>query len=274
MVGGRRRRVLGDDLAVLRRQARGRTRRCSPTRSMPGARWFPGAELSYAEHIFRGKDPRGDGARPRLRAAPARRRHLGRAPRAHARGSRPGCASLGVGRGDRVVAYLPNIEEATVAFLATRQPRRDLVVVLARLRRAGGDRPVRPDRAEGAARRRRLPLRRQGLRPARRRRPRSGAGSPSLEHTVVLPYLGSRRGRGRARLGRTARARSRRRARVRAAPVRPPALGALLVGHDRPAEVDRPRPGRDPARVPEDRLPAPRPAGRATASSGSRRPAG
>ena len=25
--------------------------------SMPGARWFPGAELSYVEHIFRGKDP-------------------------------------------------------------------------------------------------------------------------------------------------------------------------------------------------------------------------
>ena len=25
--------------------------------TMPGAEWFPGARLSYAEHIFRGKDP-------------------------------------------------------------------------------------------------------------------------------------------------------------------------------------------------------------------------
>ena len=40
-------------------------------------------------------------------------------------------------------------------------------------------------------------------------------------------------------------------ARVRAASVRPPALGALLVGDDRPAEGDRPRPGRHPARAPE-----------------------
>src|SRR3954463_8952142 len=27
-----------------------------PDRTMPGARWFTGAELSYPEHIFRGKD--------------------------------------------------------------------------------------------------------------------------------------------------------------------------------------------------------------------------
>src|SRR5215203_1296928 len=26
------------------------------SRDMPGAEWFPGASLSYAEHIFRGKD--------------------------------------------------------------------------------------------------------------------------------------------------------------------------------------------------------------------------
>src|SRR5438128_2200728 len=27
------------------------------SREMPGAEWFPGSRLSYAEHIFRGKDP-------------------------------------------------------------------------------------------------------------------------------------------------------------------------------------------------------------------------
>ena len=48
------------------------------------------------------------------------------------------------------------------------------------------------------------------------------------------------------------------RARVRAAPVRPPALGALHLRHDRPAEGDRARPGRDPARAPEEAPPPPR----------------
>ena len=46
-------------------------------------------------------------------------------------------------------------------------------------------------------------------------------------------------------------------ARVRAGPVRPPALGALLLRHDRAAQGDRPGPGRDPARAAEDGAPAP-----------------
>ena len=54
----------------------------------------------------------------------------------------------------------------------------------------------------------------------------------------------------------------RRAARVRARAVRPPAVGALLPRHDRPAEGDRPVPGRDPARAPEDAAPARRRAGR------------
>ena len=44
--------------------------------------------------------------------------------------------------------------------------------------------------------------------------------------------------------------------------------------HDRAAEGDRPGPGRDPARAPQDAAPAPRRAGRRPRSSGSRRPAG
>ena len=52
------------------------------------------------------------------------------------------------------------------------------------------------------------------------------------------------------------------RARVRARPVRPPAVGPLLLRHDRAAEGDRPGPGRDPARAPQDAAPARRRAGR------------
>ena len=38
-------------------------------RVMPGARWFEGANLNYAEHIFRGKDERRGRRRLRVRAA-------------------------------------------------------------------------------------------------------------------------------------------------------------------------------------------------------------
>ncbi len=84
---------------------------------MPGARWFRGAELNYVTHALgrqdehlaviaasEGRDPvsltYGDLARQTAAVAAALRR-------------------LGVGRGDRVVAYLPNIPETLVAFLAT-----------------------------------------------------------------------------------------------------------------------------------------------------------
>ena len=100
-----------------------------------------------------------------------------------------GLRALGVGPGDRVVAYLPNIPEAVDRVPRLRVDRRDLVELLAGLRRPERDRPLRPDRAEGAARRRRLPLRRQGLRPARRVVKQLLASLPTVEHTVVLGYL-------------------------------------------------------------------------------------
>src|SRR5919108_10931 len=51
----------------------------------------------------------------------------------------------------------------------------------------------------------------------------------------------------------------RRGARIRAPPLRPPAVGALLLRHDRSAEGDRPRPRRDPPRAPQEAQPARRP---------------
>ncbi|MET0770441.1 MAG: acetoacetate--CoA ligase, partial [Solirubrobacteraceae bacterium] len=86
--------------------------------SMPGAVWFPGTELNYAERLFRGKP----GDRVAIRHASETR-----APgewtwdelRAHTAAIRAGLAARGVGRGDRVAAYLPNIPETIAAFLAT-----------------------------------------------------------------------------------------------------------------------------------------------------------
>jgi acetoacetyl-CoA synthetase len=84
---------------------------------MPGARWFPGARLNWAEHVFRDRDPRevairhaselregGEWTWERLRCETAR--------------IAVGLRSLGVGPGDRVAAYLPNIPETVAALLA------------------------------------------------------------------------------------------------------------------------------------------------------------
>lgn len=89
-------------------------------RNMPGARWFPGACLNLAEQAFRfhqGMDGRRPAivARSELRATSelswddlrSRVSALAHVLRAH-----------GVGRGDRVVAYMPALPETVIAFLA------------------------------------------------------------------------------------------------------------------------------------------------------------
>ncbi|MEA2442053.1 MAG: acetoacetyl-CoA synthetase [Thermoleophilaceae bacterium] len=86
-------------------------------RSMPGAEWFPGARLNYAQHVFRGKDA-GEVA---IRHA-SELRELDEWTWGELRNRTAaisaGLRRLGVGPGDRVVAYLPNIPEAVAAFLA------------------------------------------------------------------------------------------------------------------------------------------------------------
>jgi len=85
---------------------------------LPGARWFEGATLNYAEHMV-GTDE--DTDRVAIVA-----RSQSRDPfevtfgelRDQVARARAGLERLGVGPGDRVVAYLPNIPETLVAFLA------------------------------------------------------------------------------------------------------------------------------------------------------------
>jgi acetoacetyl-CoA synthetase len=93
-------------------------RRVLGSRAMPGAEWFPGARLSFAEHLFRGKD---DGAVALRHASELREPGAwtwGELRRETAR-IRAGLQALGVGPGDRVAAYLPNVPETVAAFLAT-----------------------------------------------------------------------------------------------------------------------------------------------------------
>ncbi|HEV3173611.1 MAG TPA: acetoacetate--CoA ligase [Actinocrinis sp.] len=98
------------------------------SREMPGASWFPGATLNYVSQVLRpaqrsgvaiidAAEPGGDDDNAATAAADRTvswaelRRQVGAV--AHT------LRGLGVGQGDRVVGYLPNIPEAVVAFLAT-----------------------------------------------------------------------------------------------------------------------------------------------------------
>ena len=87
------------------------------SRAMPGAEWLPGARLNYAENTLRARDPDAVAIRHASEL-----RGLGELSRGELAGEvarlAGGLRALGVGRGDRVVAYLPNIPEAVAAFLA------------------------------------------------------------------------------------------------------------------------------------------------------------
>src|SRR5437763_9822739 len=86
---------------------------------MPGAEWFTGSRLNYAGHLLGGENDAERSAvvarsqtRPPLELTFGELRELAGRVRA-------GLQRLGVSRGDRVVAYLPNIPETLAAFIAT-----------------------------------------------------------------------------------------------------------------------------------------------------------
>jgi acetoacetyl-CoA synthetase len=88
------------------------------SRDMPGAEWFPGATLNYAEHMLGGDD---DAGRVAVVAHSQSRDPIELTfgdLREQVACARAGLLRLGVEPGDRVVAYLPNIPEALVGFLA------------------------------------------------------------------------------------------------------------------------------------------------------------
>jgi acetoacetyl-CoA synthetase len=85
--------------------------------TMPGAVWFPGARLNYAEHAFRGK---ADSAVAIVHAGELHDQAelTWGELREQVRRIAGGLRALGVEPGDRVAAYIPNIPEAIAAFLA------------------------------------------------------------------------------------------------------------------------------------------------------------
>jgi acetoacetyl-CoA synthetase len=86
-------------------------------REMPGTEWFPDAELSLPEHILRGRDDDAVAIRHASELRPLRELTWGELRALVAR-IQAGLRDLGVGRGDRVAAYMPNIPETIAAFLA------------------------------------------------------------------------------------------------------------------------------------------------------------
>lgn len=89
-------------------------------RSIPGATWFRGARLNYAHHVLRwaGDDPDRIAIVGRSQSRDRVELTWGELAEQVAR-ARCGLERLGVGEGDRVAAYLPNVPEAVVALLAT-----------------------------------------------------------------------------------------------------------------------------------------------------------
>ncbi|GAA4579196.1 acetoacetate--CoA ligase [Planotetraspora phitsanulokensis] len=85
--------------------------------TMPDVQWFAGASVNYAANALRGDADhlavifRDEAGNRRTYTRGRLRDEVGRV--------RGGLERLGVGRGDRVAAYVPNIPEALIAFLAT-----------------------------------------------------------------------------------------------------------------------------------------------------------
>ena len=243
---------------------------------MPGARWFDGrgAQLRR-EHARAAAHERRAAARDRADAVAvlhcSELRELdeltwgelsdaGRAP------SPAACARSASARGDRVVAYMPNIPETLIAFLATAS----IGAIWSSAAPEFGARSV-IDRfaqiepkvllAVDGYRHGGKDFDRTARRAGHPRRAADASSTPCCCRTS--PTERRRRARGR-RAGVLAGASCSQRGEgaelvVRAGALRPPAVGALLLRHDRPAEGDRAGPRRHPARAAEE-APAPGPA--------------
>jgi acetoacetyl-CoA synthetase len=93
------------------------------SREMPGARWFPGATLNYAEHVLQTVEA---GTNPAIvfvmEPEPGAKPHQEEISRAELKRQVAAVAAklrnFGVRPGDRVVGYLPNLPQTLVAFLA------------------------------------------------------------------------------------------------------------------------------------------------------------
>ena len=155
------------------------------TRTMPGADWFPGARLNYAQHVLRNERPGQDALYHQSETTPLTGLpwpELGNSVRILATQLR----GLGVRPGDRVASCMPNIPQTAIAMLATTS----IGAIWTSCSPDFGGRGI-SDRfgqlsPEGPVLRGQLPLRRPRLRPQHRDQ-QVIAGLPSLEQVIWVP---------------------------------------------------------------------------------------
>jgi acetoacetyl-CoA synthetase len=86
-------------------------------RKMPGVRWFEGAQLNYAEHVFRNMSPDHPALIFQSEIQPLKEISWDELHR-NVSDLAAAMRNLGIQRGDRVVSYMPNIPQTVVSFLA------------------------------------------------------------------------------------------------------------------------------------------------------------
>jgi len=159
---------------------------------MPGARFFPDARLNFAENLLRSPDDRpaivfwGETRVRRILTRAELYAEVSRLAQAF--------ASFGIGSGDRVAGYLPNMPEAVVAMLAAASlgavwsscsPDFGVQGVLDRFGQIEPRVLVSADGYFYNGRRHDSLERLEGIM----------AGLPTVEHTIVVPYVGADPGR-------------------------------------------------------------------------------
>ena len=169
-------------------------------REMPGARWFQGARLNYAENmLLRDRDAGEPAVLHASELRPLKELTWGELSQQVAAVAE-GLRSLGVERGDRVAAYMPNVPETLVAFLACAS----IGAIWSCAAPEFGARSVVDRFAQIEPK---VLFAIDGYRHGGKDFDRSGAlatileGLPSVEHTVTLPYLFAETDATRARGG-------------------------------------------------------------------------
>ena len=154
---------------------------------MPGARWFPGARLNYAENLLQGDDAaevlvfRGE-AGPTVRLTRAELR-------AETARVAAGLAADGVGPGDAGGRLPAQPARDGDRHAGDRQPGRGLVQLLARLRQPGRAGPLRPDRTRRSCSPPTATATAAAATTAGPPSARLRGALPSLRRTVVVPFL-------------------------------------------------------------------------------------